>query len=331
MRIEQRRFGVPLPLLTGWTHPFAPLGSPLVDRAVGATVIDAWFDHVSGQSKLPRQMLLPFFPEDGPLAKALDESLLRRKGRTAAFGRHQRAALMPAAPSASVEDGAGTGRADYLDHGLGRKKLKELRRQARRLGDTGTLAISDAAAPADIAAGLIDFMALEAAGWKGRAGTAARDTPAVAAFLDTAVTRLAAEGKARIARLSLDGRAVAALIVLRSGATAWAWKIAYDETAARFSPGVQLLVSVTESLLHDDTVTGADSCAAPDHPMIDHIWRERLTLSDRLIDLGGGTGTRFALARLLETARRRAIGAAKSSRKWGREWGHKWGRARLRR
>ena len=33
-RIERRRYGVPLPVLTGWTHPFAPLGTPLVDREI---------------------------------------------------------------------------------------------------------------------------------------------------------------------------------------------------------------------------------------------------------------------------------------------------------
>src|SRR5580700_8631277 len=30
--IIRRRYGLKLPLLIGWTHPFAPLGTPLVDR-----------------------------------------------------------------------------------------------------------------------------------------------------------------------------------------------------------------------------------------------------------------------------------------------------------
>src|SRR5260370_42648052 len=30
-RIEQRRYGLRLPLLAGWTHPYGPLGTPLVD------------------------------------------------------------------------------------------------------------------------------------------------------------------------------------------------------------------------------------------------------------------------------------------------------------
>jgi hypothetical protein len=128
------------------------------------------------------------------------------------------------------------------------------------------------------------------------------------------VPQLAAEGKARIARLLLDARAIAAIIVLQSGDTAWSWKIAYDESVARASPGMQLLLRVTTSLLDDPGVARADSCASANHPMINHVWRERLTLSDRLVRVGSGGATAFRLARTIEGARRSAIAAAKRAR-----------------
>ncbi len=133
-------------------------------------------------------------------------------------------------------------------------------------------------------------------------------------FLQTAVTGLASEGKARVARLLLDVRPIAAIITLRSGATAWCWKIAYDESFARFSPGVQLLLDVTQNLLDDQSVTRADSCADENHPMIDHVWRERLVLADRLMSMGPGGAMAFRLAGALEASRRAAIKAAKSAR-----------------
>ena len=132
--------------------------------------------------------------------------------------------------------------------------------------------------------------------------------------MQAAVTALAGEGKARIDRLFVDARAIAAIVTLKSGATAWCWKIAYDESFARFSPGVQLLLDVTEGLLDDAAVARADSCATPDHPMIDHIWRERLVLADRLIRIGPDTSATFALACALEASRRAAIGGAKRLR-----------------
>ena len=49
----------------------------------------------------------------------------------------------------------------------------------------------------------------------------------------------------------LGERAIAASVTLSSGAASWFWKIAYDESLARYSPGVQLTVTVTQSMLAD--------------------------------------------------------------------------------
>jgi len=301
--IERRRYGVKLSVLAGWTHPFAPFGAPLVDREAGEPVIGAWLDHLASQSELPRLMLLPYFPVEGPLARAFDSALARRGGSGVSFASHQRALLAPAGE-----------RAGYLDRALGQKKRKELRRQRRRLGDSGVVMWGIATEPAPLASALDDFLALEAAGWKGRTGTAARSHADIRQFMQTAVAHLAGEGKAQIARLFLDARSVAAIIVLRSGETAWCWKIGYDETIARASPGVQLLSNVTEALLADISIARADSCATPNHPMIDHIWRERLALADRLIRVGRGGAVAFALACALETLRRAAVAGAKRGR-----------------
>ena len=184
----------------------------------------------------------------------------------------------------------------------------------RRLGDDGAVAWDTARDPAAISAALTDFLALEEAGWKGRAGTAAARSPVLRAFLETSVSALASEGKAEIIRLMFAERAIAALVVLRSGDTAWCWKIAYDEQHARASPGVQLMLEATKALLAAPGLARSDSCAAPDHAMIDHIWRERLPLADCLVRPGPHGQTAFALTRALEAARTGAIAAAKHAR-----------------
>ena len=302
-RIERRRYGVPLPVLTGWTHPFAPLGTPLVDREIDELIVAAWLDHVANNPHLPKLMLLPYFPVDGRIARTFDTILDRRGGHSRSFARHARALLSP-----------GTMREGYLERAVGAKKRKELRRQRKRLADQGLLMSASTNEPAAVLRAVDDFFVLEAGGWKGRAGTAAREDEAIRKFLQTAVTGLASESKARVARLLLDVRPIAAIITLRSGATAWCWKIAYDESFARFSPGVQLLLDVTQNLLDDQNVTRADSCADENHPMIDHVWRERLVLADRLMSMGPGGAMAFRLAGALEASRRAAIKAAKSAR-----------------
>jgi hypothetical protein len=299
-RVERHRYGATLPVLVGWTHPYAPLGAPLVDREKSEAVIDAWFEHVASDPRLPDVMLLPYFPVDGALAQALDAVVIRRGGRSVSFAHHARALLVPAGD-----------RESYLDESVGRKKRKELRRQRKRLADTGAVTSSTTGDPAGVAPALEDFFTLEAGGWKGRAGTGARTHPDLAGFMVAAVTALAGEGKAEIARLCVDARAIAAMVTLRSGTTAWCWKIAYDESRARFSPGVQILLDVTQTLLADPTITRADSCATADHPMIDHVWRERLALADRLVCVSPGRSLGFALACALEALRRAAIDGGK--------------------
>jgi CelD/BcsL family acetyltransferase involved in cellulose biosynthesis len=129
--------------------------------------------------------------------------------------------------------------------------------------------------------------------------------------MEAAVTGLGGEAKARIAGLYLDDRAIASLLLLQSKDTVWTWKIAYDEAFARASPGVQIMLHATTALLEDRALARADSCAIANHPMIDHIWRERLPVADRLIHVGPHGSAAFRLAASLEAARRAALALAK--------------------
>jgi CelD/BcsL family acetyltransferase involved in cellulose biosynthesis len=285
----------------GWTHPFAPLGTPLVDRDAVAAVAASFLDHVAADATLPKLVLLPLLNESGSVAQALRTAVERRGGAHAAFGRHRRATLRP--------DGDA---AQYIERAIGRKRDKEFKRLRRRLAEFAPVAFEMARSPAAVAAALQDFFTLEAKGWKGAAGSALIQDPGLKRFAEAAVDALARQGQAAVARLLLGARPIAAIVTLRSGGGVWAWKIAYDESLARFSPGVQGMMELTDALLADETVAFADSCATPDHPMIDHLWRERLAMADLMIALR--PGARFTLACRLETARRQAIAWARGVR-----------------
>jgi CelD/BcsL family acetyltransferase involved in cellulose biosynthesis len=193
------------------------------------------------------------------------------------------------------------GRVGYVERAVGAKRRKELRRQRRRLAACGPLSFALVSAPDEVAAALADFLALEAGGWKGRAGTAMSQDADVRRFVETAIGALAARGATRVARLSCRSRPIACVLTLVSANVACSWKVAYDENFAAFSPGVQAFLDLTEALLADDQLVCVDSCAVENHPMIDHLWRERLSLGDLLIGLRGDTA--FALACRLEAAR----------------------------
>jgi CelD/BcsL family acetyltransferase involved in cellulose biosynthesis len=297
-----RRYGV-MTALTGWTHSYAPFGVPLVDREEADAAITAFLDYIEADPKFPRLVLLPLIDRDGPFAALLTRVLLRHGGALAHFGEHARALLAPTA-----------GRLRYLDHAVGGKKHKELRRQRRRLLEKGLLKVASTSTVDDIPRALSDYLALEAASWKGRAGSAARQNADICAFMQTAIESLAADGGARIDRLMQNGHPLAATITLRSGDCAWFWKIAYDEDFAKFSPGVQVSLDLTELLLAEPDIARVDSCATADHPMIDHLWRERLALADLLIAPSAAAQGQFAIALHLETLRRAFITAAKNVR-----------------
>jgi CelD/BcsL family acetyltransferase involved in cellulose biosynthesis len=296
---RERRYGA-IGVQTGWTHPYGPLGLPLVDREHAIRVVAAWLNHLAHEPDGPSLLLLPLLPE-GPFATALHSVLGQSGCRSAPFGRHRRALLKP-----------GEARADYLQRALSPKRRKEIRRLRRRLEDLTGVSHVRAASPNEVAAATQEFLRLEASGWKGAARTAAALKPPINRFVELALGGLAAAGKARADLLLAGQKPIAAAITLSSGDTAWSWKIAYDESFSRYSPGVQLLLDVTGELLAPGGPAQADSCAVADHPMIDPIWRERLVVGDLLVAVKPQSRFAFALACRAETARRRAQAAAKA-------------------
>jgi CelD/BcsL family acetyltransferase involved in cellulose biosynthesis len=301
-RVVRRRYGLALPVLEAWTHPYAPLGTPLVEREAAEPVISAWLTYLACDSSLPGLLRLPLMVEDGHFAAALGAVLRRLQMPFADFARHCRPQLLP-----------GDDRAAYLEQTVSAHRRRELRRSVRRLADQGALMFAASRAGEAVDKEIEDFFTLEASGWKGAAGTAAARHDELRAFMKAAVRGLGAEGKVAINRILLDGRAIAATITLKSGDGAWYWKTAYDETLARFAPGVLLSAALTEDLAENKAIACTDSCAGPGNPILDNLWRERLNLCDRLIGLK--PRALFAFACRLESLRGAAIGAAKLLRK----------------
>ena len=83
--------------------------------------------------------------------------------------------------------------------------------------------------------------------------------------------------------------------------------LAFDEALGRFSPGVLIEIANLHAVQDDPAIGWMDSCAAPDHPMIDSLWAERRTIVQYRIALRGTGLARvqraaaFALVNGLET------------------------------
>ncbi|HKX88833.1 MAG TPA: GNAT family N-acetyltransferase, partial [Sphingopyxis sp.] len=113
--------------------------------------------------------------------------------------------------------------------------------------------------------------------WKGRAGSALASHGDTEAWFRAVLAAAADAGRLDMRALDLDGRPLAMLVNFLCPPGGFSFKTAFDEDYARFSPGV-LLQQANLDLLDDRRIAWVDSCAAPGHPMIDSVWRERRRL-----------------------------------------------------
>jgi CelD/BcsL family acetyltransferase involved in cellulose biosynthesis len=264
-----RALRVPIPVLVAW-QAYAPLTVPLLDR--DATDAGARGLLEAAARAGAQAILFSSLASDSAAAHALHRAAARFGGGPHLMNAHTRAML----DATQKPDEA-------VRNSLGAKKFKELRRQRNRLADAGEITFAVAASPAGVTAALDGFLKLEASGWKGERGTALAKDTGDTEFIRRALADLAANGNAEIATLARDGTPVAAGLLLRHGRRAYFFKIAYDEAAAKMSPGVQLCLNITRHLCADTMIDDADSTAVANHPMIDHIWRGRMQVADVLV------------------------------------------------
>ena len=276
--VARARLGRIAPAVRLWSHRYGPLGLPLIAEDVVEEAVASLVEGLApGDGRT--SLLVPDLPLDGPVAQAIVRFSRRSERPVAVLNRHARAML----------DRTADGLLD-LRGVLSTKRRKEINRQMRRLGDLGSVSMETTVEPDRVRARFEEFLALEAAGWKGRRGTALASTAATAEFGREVVFNRADGGAVRIDSIRVGARPVAIIVAFVGGATAFTWKIAYDEAYARFSPGAQLMLRVAGSLFSDPAVARIDSCAVANHPMVDHLWSGRMAIGTLVIGPRGGRG-----------------------------------------
>ena len=275
MACETSYYGYRLPYLRNWTHPNVFVGAPLVQRGFERQFWQAMLAHCDRKKGWSLFLHLTHMPTTGALADALRE-VLAEQPRPAATVQSEERAMLASTDSAD----------DYLEGALSTKKRKELRRQHRRLAELGELTVERLSDYTDVASWTQEFLRLESKGWKGDAGSALACDPDTREIFINAIAGSAARGRLERIALRLDGKPIAMLANFMSAPGAFSFKTAFDEEYARFSPGV-LLQRENLAMLGRERIDWVDSCAAPDHPMINHVWRERRTIARHSIGIGG--------------------------------------------
>jgi CelD/BcsL family acetyltransferase involved in cellulose biosynthesis len=273
---QKRYYRRPIPHLAGWTHPNAFLGTPLI--AAGHELafwreLLAWADRNAGNALF---LHLSELGLDGPVFKALTK-VIAEQDRTGAIVHREERALLASTDSPET----------YFAASLSGKKRKELRRQHNRLGEHGVVAFERLHDDHGLAEWTDTFLELESGGWKGEAGSALALADTTANLFRSALAGAAVQGCLERLTLTLDGKPIAMLATFLCAPGAFSFKTAFDESFSKFSPGV-LLQCENLMILDRADIAWTDSCASADHPMIDHIWRERRTVAKISVAIGGG-------------------------------------------
>ncbi len=248
-----------------WRHPYTALGTPLFDRRCFKGAFDAmldWLAH-SGRSAL----LVPDLRIDRPFARMVVGRARRIGSLVSTFDVHERPILQAGGgerrPSANTR--------------------KSIVRSRAKLDELGTTRFHATRSADEIADAILWFLSLEARGWKGSRGTALENDPKTKDFALNAANALAERGSCFLGSLEHRGKPIAMLIAFGEQDHLVCWKMTYDESFARYSPGLLLLASITDAWRAEPNFAFADSCTAPDNAMVLRLWKDRIRVGDLLV------------------------------------------------
>jgi CelD/BcsL family acetyltransferase involved in cellulose biosynthesis len=274
-----------------WLHVHSFLGTPLVRRSREEAFWRAAIETLDREPWAKSFLHLVKLVEDGPVLRGLQSAAQSLGRRCDIVYRFERALLESRlSPDA------------YYESTVRKKKRKELKRLSNRLAEAGEVVTRSLTSAEELRDWCDQFLSLEAAGWKGRGGSALTCNSRVEAFFRQAVEGAFQAGKLDFLRLDLDGRPIAMLVNFLSPPGSFSFKIAFDEEHARFSPGVLIQIE-NYRILSRGNIGWMDSCAVEDHPMINSLWAERRRLVRVTVPLKGLRRRMiFSLCRLVENA-----------------------------
>src|SRR5262245_7337165 len=269
---------LPFKTLRLWKHKYCYLCTPLVRAGYGRGVITAFFDWLAGGDQDCSLMEFNFIAGDGLFYQTLLDYFERHARLNYISTYFMRALFRP-----DVD-------ADTYVRSRLRRSRRELKRIERRLSETGQLQYLSLEPGQNVDAWVEEFLELEAVSWKGMAGRALIQDEADRQYFVEVAREAFRRGQLRMFALRLDGRPISQHCGFVSGSGAFAFKDAFDERYARFSPGVLLILEILRRLHARPEIRWMDSCADPFHPTLDRLLSDRRTIQDVVVGTGKSPG-----------------------------------------
>jgi CelD/BcsL family acetyltransferase involved in cellulose biosynthesis len=275
---KQRYKKLPVAAFSLWRHIYSPLCTPLIRTSYARACMDVFLDWLASERECAL-MDFNLVSGDGPFNQLLNECLTAREASSVEGDSHERAILRP-------KENADL----YLRAAYSREHRKDLRRKGRRLSELGQLEFNSLELGGDIDTWIEDFLQLEASGWKGNGGGAFACSEANRDYFVSIAQAAFARGRLTMFALRLDGKPIAMKCNFISEPGSFAFKIAFDENYSAYSPGVLLEIENISRFHAQRQVEWMDSCAVPEHPMINRLWPDRRAIKSVLIPTGKKAG-----------------------------------------
>ncbi len=276
---KMRYKGLPFISFGLWRHLHCFLCTPPLRAGFERECLEAFFDWLRDAPDGGALMEFGWINTDGPFYEAL-AGYLNETGKTSFVSdQFTRALYRP-----------GTDADSYLTKAISKEHRRDYRRRHNRLSEKGRLEYVELEREADAEEWLEMFLTLEASGWKGLEGSAFGSDEAGRTFFIKAMTEAFDRGRLMMLAIKLDDSVVALKCNLLAGRGSFAFKIAYDEAYARFSPGVLLELENIRQLHERTEIEWMDSCAEPNHFMMNRVWTERRDIVDLVVSTGTKAG-----------------------------------------
>jgi CelD/BcsL family acetyltransferase involved in cellulose biosynthesis len=265
---------VPVRGMVAWTHRYCFLGTPLLRQGSEVAASQALVRRGASVGFLGIDLLT----SGGAVSQALGEAC-GSEFPLVVFTESERGAVHRTYPAWGLQMSA--------------KRRRELRRQRRRFDEAVGGEVRTVDRAGDPAA-VERFLELEGSGWKGANGTALCSDPAHTAFFRKICRAFGERGKLQLLSLEAGGTSYAMLCSLIGSTTMFQFKIAFDESWAQFSPGIQIEADAVERMGSAFTdVRLIDSCADPANAMANRFFPDRIQL--QTVAIPGGFGGRRSL------------------------------------
>ena len=256
-------------------YNYAFLSNPVIDPDFMGEVVAAFLNTIAQDQRLPNVIYLRYLDAQSESYGAILNALAVRGAHTSKLLERDR-------PFITKEFG-------LKISGSTRKKLRQDWNRLCALGKVEILNDRSQHAAKD---SFEAYLNMELSSWKGARGTALLSKEGDATFARRLIEALAAERSASVALLKLDGRAIAAQVLLYCGSTAYTWKTAFTADFGKFSPGTLLIDKMSKQLFANEGIEAIESCS-PEGGFMNHMWHGRRATVDLLADLGPGKSIEF--------------------------------------